>query len=85
MATLQERNLETTKMYAEVLRHLLEIWPMFSQSSVPDRVNYCSKCIKPFMFQVVVQWEPLVLLIEIPVTVLREGAGARHTSIHMPS
>lgn len=37
------------------------------------------------MFQAIVRWEPLVVLIEIPVTILGEEAGARHMIIHMPS
>lgn len=37
------------------------------------------------MFRAVGWWEALVLLIEIPVTILGEEAGARHMIIHMPS
>lgn len=58
---------------------------VLTRSEAPGRMNYCSKCIKPFMFQAIVRWEPLVVLIEIPVTILGEEAGARHMIIHMPS
>lgn len=47
------------------------------RSEVPDRMNYCSQCIKAFLFQAIVQWEPLVVLIEIPVTISGEGSGCQ--------